>query len=891
MSSGFQSAPVVTIEEAFAALRAGGATLVTASRRLARSLRQRYNAELTASDEVVWTSPAIVPWSAWLETLWEQRLYRAGADTVPMRLSAGQEALVWERVVRENAGDEYFLSIESTADAARQSWALMHAWELNRAEIEQAATEDTGVFLTWCDAFEHACAAGGWLGTARLPARLAESLGDVELPRRILLAGFDDVTPQQLSFAAACAASGALVDRVETAAATRGEAVRVACGDARQEIRAAAAWARATLEAHPEASIGVIVPDLETRRNDVERIFTGIFHPAAVLPGVREPRRAFNLSAGARLLDYPIVRAAFLALSLDIRANEIGELGSLLRSRYIGGAESERSARAVLDVRLRRIGAPQPPVDLVRRTADQCSCPALSDMLSRWREKRASIPREQRASAWAGWFSLLLDALGWPGDRPLDSGDYQVSRQWSELLSTFAALDGVEAIFTYREALGRLRRMASGEMFQSESEPAPVQVLGALEAAGARFDFLWISGMDDEKLPGPARPDPFLPVSVQRAQGVAHASPERELEFAQRRVDALFSSAPSIVVSHAQSEGGRPLAPSPLILAIPAAPLEASPFEDYAAAVRASAALEEFVDRSGPPVAGGGIERGGTNLFRYQALCPFRAFAELRLGAVALETPEDGLGKRDRGTLVHRALENIWKALKSHQRLAAVSEAELREAIAQAVSDAIRRMKEKRGDALAPQLAALEQERVEALVAEWLEIEMTRPPFTVVKPEGERMVEINGLRVSVRIDRVDRLADGRDVIIDYKTGDPKPAEWTGERPGEPQVPLYAITHPGPVAGAAFARIKAGKLAFKGLGEEPLPAPGLQSVEDMEAQLGEWRAVLERLAGDYRQGRADVDPKNPQSCRNCELAMLCRINDAELATSAFEGEDN
>ena len=53
---------------------------------------------------------------------------------------------------------------------------------------------------------------------------------------------------------------------------------------------------------------------------------------------------------------------------------------------------------------------------------------------------------------------------------------------------------------------------------------------------------------------------------------------------------------------------------------------------------------------------------------------------------------------------------------------------------------------------------------------------------------------------------------------------------------------------------------------------------------------QWRASLERLAGAYAGGDARVDPKQPgQTCRGCELGLLCRI--AELNAAGAEAADD
>ena len=41
---------------------------------------------------------------------------------------------------------------------------------------------------------------------------------------------------------------------------------------------------------------------------------------------------------------------------------------------------------------------------------------------------------------------------------------------------------------------------------------------------------------------------------------------------------------------------------------------------------------------------------------------------------------------------------------------------------------------------------------------------------------------------------MDRLADGARVLIDYKTG-VATADWRGERPDNPQLPIYALLQP------------------------------------------------------------------------------------------------
>ena len=136
------------------------------------------------------------------------------------------------------------------------------------------------------------------------------------------------------------------------------------------------------------------------------------------------------------------------------------------------------------------------------------------------------------------------------------------------MLSEFAATGLGCGDIASDDALSLLRRIAAETMFQPESPDAPVQVLGSLEAAGLRFDHLWVSGLHDEAWPGAPNPNPFLPLGLQRAAGLPRCSPERELAFATLITERLLASGEDLVLSYPIRDGERDLAPSPLILRV-----------------------------------------------------------------------------------------------------------------------------------------------------------------------------------------------------------------------------------------------------------------------------------------------------------------------------------
>ena len=515
-------------------------------------------------------------------------------------------------------------------------------------------------------------------------------------------------------------------------------------------------------------------------------------------------------------------------------------------------------------------------MSLSRLLEEAGSCPQLQRVLRRVEKQLRKLPEQQQPNEWSRVVEDLIEAFGWPGGRAVTSHEFQIIEAWNGVLSSVAALDLTAPPMNLAQVVDWLHRQAANTRFQVEDEGAPVQVMGMLEAAGLRFDHLWIMGLHDEALPAAASPNPFLPTSLQRQYRLPHSSAERELEFASKLMERLLASAPDVVLSYPETEGDRALAPSPLAAGGSWQRDDEPHTNEWIAHMRASAVFEEIADETGPELAQND-STGGASLFKDMAACPFRSFAKHRLGARPLEETDLGLSYRDRGTTVHKALEFIWRELGSQARLMELGATELEALIDRGADAAVAK--------LGPGIGRdLEKQRLQKLLFEWLDIEKSRSGFSIAGIEAASMVSVGGLQVQVRADRVDVLPDGREIILDYKTGQLKPRGWEGERPDEPQLPLYCATSDHPVAGAAFAMIRTGELRFRGLtaGDVSLPALSKMPIDPalpFERQVLEWRLVLEHLAEDFRAGKAGVDPK-PGACDNCGLRALCRIRELE-----------
>jgi probable DNA repair protein len=385
---------------------------------------------------------------------------------------------------------------------------------------------------------------------------------------------------------------------------------------------------------------------------------------------------------------------------------------------------------------------------------------------------------------------------------------------------------------------------------------------------------------------------------------VPQADAASALELDRRITEGWLAAAPEVVVSHARMKDDAELSPSPLIASIEACGEEAlaiPAFDSLREALHRARALERVPDGDAPP-APPGTYRGGTALFRDQAACPFRAFARYRLGSKPAETPQPGIDARARGTLVHAVLAEVWNELEDKARLDSIDAQTLEEVLLRAADAAVAKVRGSRPGVLEGRFATLERDRLAALARDWLAFEKGRGDFAVVATERKAPLTFGGITVNAKLDRLDRLGDGGHAVLDYKTGEAKVGDWLGDRPGEPQLPMYALAAEEPVRAIAFARVKPGAFEFCGLADAEGLLPKVKTIAKNQSQLAKryrdwnelvakWRVELDTLGREFAAGVARVDPKGGvQSCRNCDQQLFCRIAEKDPGLGVGLGAD-
>lgn len=886
--------------------------LLTPNRRLAANLQSAYAETCSKRGLLVWEQPDILPFDDWVQLCWQQLInndsYLSRNTT---RLQPIQETLLWERIIRD---DEKCLLLKpyATAKQAQSAWRTLQLWqcEINR---DFYFHPDSNRFAHWAEQFQAHCQKQSLLNASAQMESLLEAfeIGELNPVKQIQLIGFQHLPPLHEQLIQSAGDAWEMYRPIESAAIN----YQLACDDAVQELTLAAQWARQQLEINSEQRIAIIVPDLAQQRGAIETALTKAFEPQYWLPSTPRYQLPFNISAGVPLTNTPLISSALGILELLRREFDYQTLYAMLKCPFINVDETgDFDSGTELELFLRRGGWPVFDltllIDLVNNNPRLNSRYAsFIAALQAVRELQAQ--NEQHIDGPKHWrvvFDTLLQTFNWPATaRRLDSVEYQQFNRWKLVLDEFSNFSSVDSSICGKlgleEALNLLNRLALAADFQAQTPQTPIQVLGILEGGGLQFDAVWLLGLNDHLWPATANPTPFIPARLQQELNMPHASPERELSFSRELLKAYQQSSPVVIASYALHSDDQQLRASTLINDFESTTAETlgldigSSFHPYYEASNEAPHLDQFEDSSGPNLdIDAELVAGGSAILKDQAACPFRAFVTHRLIARELTEPDYHLNAAQRGTLIHRALEQLWNTLGNSSTLLASDDQKLKETILQAVRVALRPLITQRSDLFGDCYTKTEIDRLSLLLGQWLEVEKSRAPFEVEAIEKALLVNLKGLPLRVRIDRIDRLDDGSCMLIDYKTGVCNTSKWQGERLEEPQLPLYSICMAGAddeagnsIQALSFARISVEQQGFVGISAQEGSAPGVYSIEKSRGWNPElswpdindqWQQTLESLAGDFIRGDAIVDPAKSNTCQYCHLHSLCRIHQIE-----------
>jgi probable DNA repair protein len=442
----------------------------------------------------------------------------------------------------------------------------------------------------------------------------------------------------------------------------------------------------------------------------------------------------------------------------------------------------------------------------------------------------------------------MLNDFGWPGNASLDSRDFQMVNRWRDLLNDFSRLSVVCPSMSPGDACAELTALTTDTIFQPEMHNAVVQVLGPLEAAGMLFDRLWVTGLTTEQWPPAGQPLALVSRPLQRKYRMPDADPLDTGAYAQRVLSRLARSARYCVFSHAEHLADSELSPSTFKETLEHVDGPADP-RWHAVALAESGNTVALADDPVPEVQHDESVAGGAGTIQKQITEPFAAFVHGRLSVSLLQPLVTGLSPMLRGNLVHDAAFRLYADGPSTQHLIDWPYAEMKKRIELAIGAALRRYR-RNPDPVLDELLGLERDRLSVLLEELVNIDRQRDKFESDALEASLDVELAGIRLRLRVDRIDRYADGSIAILDYKTGARRRFVDASGEPLDVQLIVYASAVDDPVAELGLFNIDRRVSGIDGAGRVSMGAEAWNSWLD-EWRANVWRAAEALVQGDVR----------------------------------------
>lgn len=844
------------------------------------AVRAAWAAAQRAAGKSLWPTPRVLTFTQFAEKQLAERW--AGEDAPDRLLPAGAE---WVRLrqLRRDAGGP------AEARALLHAVRLLRDWGIPRSPAALAVSPEGDLLLEALKALDEQARESG-----RKP--LADWLEDLSPPRTgLAFAGTQELPRAQRL------ALHRLGARDTARSVAPGRVAIATARDDEHELELIAEWCRRELERDPGQRLLVVDARLRQRRRQYERLLSQSLSPSEwVSPRAREFSTFFTIEGGQPLADFPIVAHALLTLRLLTGQLRFDELVSWLRMPFLDDADL--FAGAAIESALRQSRRLEHSAASLAGFLERVTGDAAASLAARLRAAMDIVRDEPRLAP--DWAPRLVDApraVGWFGSRTLRTDEQQTVTRWHALLDEFSALGAWLGRIGAAEAVATLADLARERNFDPASVDAAVTLTDSQDDPVVGYDAIWVAGLDAGQWPPPPRPDAFIPLRLQVEAGIPAASAAGQTSRARFSLDTWRAATGSLVCSWAQLDGDAHRTPSPLLQRLsdrveyqPGSPTVTLPARLWLPV------LEAFEDVQGIPVNRSQPVRGGVTPLALQAECGFHAYGEVRLAAEKLEEPAPGIDARDRGKLLHKALELVWSKLEPNFLTAKFSDPLSRApAIADSVRAAITHVY--RGQVPAELRPAVEREarRLERLIEALFQEESRRTTFTIESLEAARQVHIAGGTFELRIDRIDSLEGGGLAILDYKSSEPRPLRWNGEQIRDPQLLVYLLAERGrdvqALANISLARGRArfiGKAARSGLlpgvpGANPNKVPADQIDAAWHASLEGWLASLTRVAEAYLAGQAPVQPAS-DVCRHCHLTVLCRR--MELAALVDDEED-
>lgn len=896
----------------------------------ARTQKAIYSGQaMRCADDQVFSAINVRSFSQWQEHLWAELSF---CQVLPTKISNLNIKSWLEKLIIEEP-DWALTNPSGVAAKVLEAYQNLIQWELELSDVSADESVEIDYFCRWINKLEHFCQGKNLVPEFLILKNIKQNIYQIikEIPKHILLVGFNQLTPLQKKIFSELKKHNIKVESYQYQVQPE-QTSQLHFSSLKDELSFAASYAKNYIEQQSKSfcysdetmrsnggCIGIVVESLAAHLAEVHQAFSSVFQPEESKPWVALKKPKYNVSAGFSLAEQPLVKTALFLLNLKSNRMTLDELHFLKNTPFIDWGKQTSTTKHFLHQLCINARKEYSVGFVLKQIKAHKNYSQLSLLEERLEKLNEISPGNQRVREHISQWQNILTSWQWIGvtefpnvqsfenSNQLNEFEVQVVERLLEAMQESETLDEMNDSVSYHEAITFLNLLTQQHPFQIASDRSDVHVLGILEATGLQFDELIIVGFNHVNWPQPNRINPFLPLSLQRDKNMPGSSSEREFEYAKDLSFSLLNSANQIIVTSSDSDSASDKTASSFFSKLPLKNTsEFFSVEDVSNSQANKTVLPDYQWIEDSSINLSDLEiaeiKGGAYLLSEYAQCPFKAMTNYQLKLSDFGEPQLGIDPLIRGRWLHETMEAIWKELANQESLLLLTKGNLEKLILDSLKSVLQKYQPYLLSVTDQALVELETEKLFTLISEWMEIEKIRDEFAVLALEKSYQLKLADLELGFRVDRIDTNASSKIEIIDYKTGKTSLNNWFSVRPIEAQMPAYILaTKDKESSGLNYARLKVGEVAQSGIRFEQTEQASKIKIDAFEQKVNEqkvsslnklnidsfdelvnlWQQTLSRMATGITSGYMPVSPKDTnQSCTFCHYRAFCRIDEEQ-----------
>lgn len=833
--------------------------LLTHDLNLTQSLYTIYLEVQKKRGNTFFETPLILSIQQWLSQLWNETTYQS--STPSLLLTPVQSQILFHKTLK----DHHISVSEKESNAMYDQWTRHESYSDLSLPFLKNRPGNVLVFQKMVSNLEYQCQKNNWIHEYQLVSLLLQSkrIDTCQLPKSIFLKDSRSYFKNYEPFLLYLEQRGCQIECLTPSIFKKCKARRVAFGDFKQEVYAMAQWAWNHWISHPKSSVGCVIPNLKSKRSVILSIFQDVYQKMYY-----QSFPAGSLPVHCAFKNHPMIQTAMDILQLN-HSVDVSIISRLFKTPYIKHPTLlEKHQLIRLESLLKQnFSDTLSLLDLYTFIQKYCSELAILQKIMHW---SAPLPQDSLKctySEWAALFKTQLSAWEW-GEHSLFLPEEQYYfTQWSSILNHFSSLDVILKPVNRADALQSLQELIKKSTVHFVACNPGIHLVDVKDSVKYFFERVWV-------------------ISSATQDSISHEALNALPSWIYHAFETIFSEASdayrNILPDH--SDQSVEIIPASLeslnLKTLPTLNAQLAPLIQW----------EYFYDERAPRLKVP-FDAVGTNLFKAQAECPFRAFSEyrLQLGRDRDKTSSIQQLSYEKSKLFSRILTKISSYLKTQSNSTRMSSKALNTIVYKVVETESALCFEQYPTLWNPTVQQVEKNRLRHLVLQWLISEEKYPKFIVKAVNAKIDVVFKNLIVSSSVDRVDQLEDGTTRFVKYHTSLlPSRNQWFYQDASTFSLTLPSLGLKNHKQALAFLQFDPkNEVKFSGISTHITSKKRKQAIYlestyratsiPWKTMQNEWKMHFNKLAQQFQEGYAVVKPDSvSKSCRHCKQHLLCRI---------------